>query len=134
MVDMCCRIQKIPNALARPGTMIACSVSTQPSWLMIRYCGITLSCAGTVMVSSTMRNSVFRPGNVSFANAKPAMAQSTADSTATVVDTSTLLSSDSMNGTVSNTFPATSRKFVPGNRRGGIEVTAVAPTEATTSM
>ena len=96
--DRCCRIQKMPNALARPGTMIACRVSTQFSCEMIRYCGMTLSCAGTVIVSRTMTNSVFRPGNDSFAKANPAIAQSTAEIAAIDSDTITLLIRDWMNG------------------------------------
>src|SRR5690606_6571207 len=114
--------------------MMACRVSTQSSQEMIRYCGITLSCAGTVIVSSTMRKSVLRPGNCSFAKANPASAQSSAVTTATVSDTITLFSSDCRNGTVSNTLVAMSMKLKPGYSRGGIEVTADAPTDAITNM
>ena len=104
----------MPKALASPGTMIACSVSTQSSHEMIRYCGITLSCAGTVMVSSTIRNSALRPGNCSLAKAKPASAHSSEAITAIDSDTITLLSSDWKNGTVSKTLPAISKKLNPG--------------------
>ena len=95
---------------------------------------MTLSCAGTVIVSRTMTNSVFLPGNDSFAKANPAIAQRTAEIAAIDSDTMTLLIRDWMKGTVSNTFVAMSQKFNPGYRRGGLEVTAVAPTDAITNM
>ena len=73
-----CRIQKMPNALARPGKMTPWRLSTQLSLLMSSYCGMIDSCAGTVIVSRTSRNSALRPRNRSFAKAKPARAHITA--------------------------------------------------------
>ena len=80
---------------------------------------MTDSWAGTVMVSTTMRNSVLRPGKDSLAKAKPASAHSTAWPTPIVVATMTLLTSVCTNGTVSKTRPARWRKLPPGRRCGG---------------
>jgi hypothetical protein len=124
----------MPNAVISPGTMTACRVSTQLSRDMSRYCGTMDSWVGTVMVSTTMTNSVLRPGKCSLAKANPASAQMNAWPTPITVAMTKLLISDCTNGTVSNTRPARWKKLPPGRTRGGRLVAAAESVVATTNI
>ncbi len=114
--------------------MSACNVSTQPSSDMIMYCGMTASWVGTVMVSTTMRNSVFRPGKRSLAKAYPASAHSTPCPTPIATATTALLTSDRTKGTVLNTSSLRWNRFSPGRILGGILYAVAESFEATTNI
>jgi hypothetical protein len=131
---MCWRIQKMPKALTRPGTMRACRVSTQPSLEMMRYCGMTPSWAGTVIVSTSSRNRTSRPLKVIFANAKPAREHRNACPIPMHAATTKLFSRERRNGMVSKTSFRRLRKLPPGITRGGICEAACEPTEDTTNI
>jgi hypothetical protein len=124
----------MPNALMSPGTMRARRESTQPSLEMIRYCGMTASWVGTVMVRTTMRNRVLRPRKDNLANAKPANEHNTACPAPMVPATMRLLPRDRANGTVSKTRRTRWRKFFPGSTWGGRLVAVAESVVATTNI
>src|SRR5690606_35810156 len=65
------RIQKMPKAPARPGTMSACRVPTQPMLAMMTNDGTVESCDGTIIVARMRMKSGFGPGNRNLAKVKP---------------------------------------------------------------
>jgi len=98
------------------------------------YCGMIASWVGTVIVSTTIRNSTSRPRKCSFAKAKPPSAHSTACPTPIVVATTRLFPIACRNGTVSKTSPARWKKLSPGTISGGICVAVAESVEATTNI
>ena len=101
---------------------------------MIVYCGMIDSCAGTVIVSRTIRNSALRPRNRSFAKAKPARAHITACPPPITPAIMKLFSIDWANGTVEKTTPTMCAKLPPGTTRGGSWVAAALSVDATTNI
>jgi hypothetical protein len=71
---MNCTMRKMKKAsVARNfGRARGQNVSTRPSWLKMVYCGISTTCAGSMMVASMNANSGPRSRNRSRANAKAA--------------------------------------------------------------
>src|SRR3954464_8982089 len=95
-----CVIQKTPNALTALGRMTAHRLPIQPSLLITMKSGTIPSWVGTAIVAMTKTSRPFRPRNRSLAKAKPASAEKSTTSSATVELTRMLLPRAFQNRTV----------------------------------
>ena len=99
--------------------MTAHRLPIQPSLLMTMKSGTIPSCVGTAIVAMTKTSSPLRPRKRSLAKAKPAIAEKSTTSTATVVLTRMLLPRAFQNGIVVMTVLAFWRKCPPGTSENG---------------
>ncbi len=114
-----CVIQKTPKALTALGTMTAQRLPIQPSWLMTMKSGTIPSWVGTAIVAMTKTSSPLRPRKRSLAKAKPAIAEKSTTSSATVPLTRMLLPRAFQNGIVVMTVLAFCRKCPPARASRG---------------